>query len=289
MPKCPRFPPTIELRVHGLGVPRRDAVQGLGMYGIWRLGMACAWSGLVVGLVDGDCLYMSNRVIDKEFVDSLVDAFAAAPGNYSAAAKAVGCDHRTAKRAWAIGWPKKGIPPISQTIARQQEAARALAQRKASAEVEATRDAQKAIKMEAAIDSAKDREREGQIARLARDNAMGLQAVSLNLAKKGHNIVQNLTDEELNAMSPAAKLKALKTIAEFNEKAAVVADKAITLHRLIMGAPTATVQHNHTHQGAVAHVHVTPNEMVSVIKRAQEAVERATEAGIIDAEFSEAG
>ena len=227
---------------------------------------------------------MSARAITKEFVDAVVLAFAASPGNAAAVAAQVGCDHRTAKKAWSQGWPKYGVPPVSETIAEQQAAARALANRNANAKVEGTRDAQKEIKIEAALHAAKDREREGAIARAARDNALALQAVSMNLVKRGHIMTQNMSDADLQALPVSAQLKALKTMAEFAEKAAICADKAITLHRLIMGEPTEHVAHEHRHEHNHEHVHTAPADMVAVIARAQVAVERAKAAGILDAE-----
>lgn len=225
---------------------------------------------------------MGRRIMTQEIVDRLLESFAADPGCFSRASRIAGVSHRTAKRAWTLGWPDLGIPPMSETIAEQQAAARALAERKAVAEVEAARDAKKELRVDAALNAARDREREGQIARAARDNALALQAISMNLAKKGHNIVQNLSDKELNKLSAPQKLKALKTMAEFNEKAATVADKAITLHRLIMGEPTGHVAHTHNHSHAHAHVAVPPDQMVSVIARAQKAVESARKRGILN-------
>lgn len=246
------------------------AVRGVGL-----------WSGSVVTLLRLARWLMGGRVIDKAFVDGLLDAFAAKPGNAAAAAAQCKCDHRTAKRAWALGWPKYGIPPLSETIAAQQVAARALANREETAALEGNRDAHKQLKIEASMHAAKDREREGQIVRATRDSALALQAITMNLAKRGHILTQNITDAELQELTISGRLKALKTIAEFAEKAANTAEKAINLHRLIMGEPTSFIAVEHTHEHA--HVHVSNDEMVAVIARAQGAVERAQEAGILEA------
>lgn len=222
---------------------------------------------------------MARRTIDKDFVDRLTEGFAAHPGNASAAATFAHCDHRTARRGWAIGWPKQGFRPIMEVIAERQQAARALAvQRQADAR-EADYAAAQAIAEKARLDAARSTEEEGRIARGARNNAVAALMISQNLLKAGLKISQDLTEQELKSLKPSERIKALKVIAEFNREAVSAAEASIKLERLIMGEPTERVEHKHEHTVTVA----TPTEMVDMIDRANRALDRARQRGIIDA------
>ncbi len=221
---------------------------------------------------------MGRRVIDKPFVDKLTDAFSAHPGNASAAAKSAGCDHRTARRGWAVGWPAAGFRPISEVVAERQQAARALALQRSEDARTADFQAAEAIAERARLDMAREREQDGQIARGAKGNALAALATSAQLLKRGHKISQDLTADELAGLPVRERIKALKVIAEFNREATNAAEAAIKLERLIMGEPTETVRHEH------AHVHVSAEDMAATIAKASRAVERARERGVLDVE-----
>lgn len=224
---------------------------------------------------------MARRVIDKGFVDKLTDAFARAPANASAAAKLAGCDHRTARRGWAVGWPKQGFRAISEVIAERQQAARALAMQRQADERQAEFSAAEQIAERARLDMAREREQDGQIARGAKGNALAALATSANLLKRGHKISQDLTAEDLAGLPPKDRIRALKVIAEFNREAVAAAEAAIKLERVIMGEPTDVIRHEH------AHVHVEAKDMAATIEKANRALERAKQRGIIDTDARE--
>lgn len=64
--------------------------------------------------------------LTKETYEKLVDAFRDTPGNFSAAARAVGCDRRMAKRAWTKGWERHPwARPVEVVLREEHDAARA--------------------------------------------------------------------------------------------------------------------------------------------------------------------
>lgn len=225
---------------------------------------------------------MGRRAITQEFYDRLAEGFARHPGSNSAVAKFAGCDARTARRAWSVGWPKLGFRPIAEIEHERQQAARALLEQQQLDARAAERDAQTQLAVAAKQDAAKETATEGQIARTAKHNALALLATGANLLKAGYKISQELTAEDLAGLTPLQRVKALKTIAEFNKEAANVADASVKLERLILGKPTEGPQEHHH-----VHVHVPVDEMAATVDRAQRALERAKEHGIVDAEFTE--
>lgn len=70
---------------------------------------------------------MGKRAITPELFNDLVRAFRLQPGIYGAAARACGCAHRTAKKAWLNGFPDKNYPPINQLLSDEKKQVAALA------------------------------------------------------------------------------------------------------------------------------------------------------------------
>ena len=72
------------------------------------------------------CTMGYGTPLTKETYERLVDAFRDAPGNFSAAARAVGCDRRMAKRAWTKGWERHPwARPVEVVLREEHDAARA--------------------------------------------------------------------------------------------------------------------------------------------------------------------
>ena len=59
---------------------------------------------------------MGKRAITPELFNDLVRAYRLQPGIFGAAARASGCAHKTAKKAWLTGWPEKKFPPIEELL-----------------------------------------------------------------------------------------------------------------------------------------------------------------------------
>lgn len=227
------------------------------------------WCG---GTNDGS---MGRRAITQEFYDSLVEGFARHPGSAAAAARWAKCDPRTARRGWAVGWPHDGFKPVSEAIADRQTAARAVLSERAGDEREAARDAAHDLTIRARTDAAKERAQEGQIVRTAKHNALAVASTAAILAKRGFKLAQDLTDEELGALTVMQRLKALRDIAEFNRAVALTSEQAIKLERLVLGEPTNIEEHRHVH--AV----VASKDMADTIERASAALDRARKVGVV--------
>lgn len=226
---------------------------------------------------------MARRVITREFYDSLVEAYAAHPDNSAAAARAVGCDPRTAKRGWMLGWPSyEWARPIKDVIAEQQEAARALAvqhqREQEQQEAAGRRDASARIHQAALLDAAQQREQDAKLARGAKQLSIAANATAMHLLQRGYAISSKITDDELAALPVAQRVRTMRIIAEFAKDAVACAEASIKLERLILGEPTEVTHTTHAH----VHTAVAPDEMAETIARAQRAVERAREAGILD-------
>lgn len=218
------------------------------------------------------------RVIDKEFYEELRKVFARHPGSFGKVAKEIGCAPQTAQRAWYHGWPQKGLQPLSEVVREDQVAARALAAQRRTDALEAKRESQVKLEEQAALDAARSREQEGQIAKTARATALMACTAAANLLQKGHKIAGAISEAQLARMNIAARMRALEQMARFAESAARLADHSIKLERVILGEPVSVTEHRH------AHVHVEKGEMAATISRANAALERARAAGIVDAE-----
>ena len=73
--------------------------------------------------------------LSVQFYEALVQAYRDNPSNHAAAAKAVGCARKTAKRGWDEGWDKfEWAPPIKDVIAQEEVIARARIQQEWEAE-----------------------------------------------------------------------------------------------------------------------------------------------------------
>ena len=219
---------------------------------------------------------MGARAITQEFYDALVDGYARHPGSGRAAARAAGCDPRTARRGWSVGWPKNGFRPIAEVLAERQAAARAVVSQREQDARTADRDAAQELATTARTDAVKETATDGQIARTAKHNALAALATGANLLQRGFKISKDLTSDELGKLTVMQRIKALKIIAEFNKEASVAADMAVKLERLILGEPGEISEERHVHE------FVQPKDMEATITRAQKALARAREHGVID-------
>ena len=209
----------------------------------------------------------------------ICEAFEQAPGNFSWVVNRTGSDTITVRRAWLKGWPDKGFKPCSEHVQEQQEAARALAQQRREDARDADKDAAEKIASVARLDVAKEREKEGQVARLARNNALALLATAAQLAKTGFEVAKNLTPEDILGMPVRERVRALKVIAEFNSETVKLAEKAVALERTIMGEPEV-ILHSHRHEHTV--VQENPEDVGAMVERASKAVQRAKDRMAID-------
>src|SRR5690349_18045802 len=69
---------------------------------------------------------MARRKISQDLYDALVSAYREIPGNASNAATEAGCDRRTAKQAYEVGWPARSLPPIKEVLQSERNEIRAM-------------------------------------------------------------------------------------------------------------------------------------------------------------------
>lgn len=220
---------------------------------------------------------MAKRAITDEVYNSLLNEFRLDPSHPYTVAKKAGVAPRTAMRAWELGWPGKGFPPIKETIEAEQQKARAMAMahhaaRKATSQKE--RD-------DAIEHAAKVRLEEGQIVRLVRGSSLQALTVAVGLTGSARKLTKQLTDKidalaSLPAGDPAQLttnqgLHMLKQIADLNRSINICAREALELERLHMGEPTSTV--------AVQTTEMTITDADSRIAAAQQALQKAKEIG----------
>lgn len=100
---------------------------------------------------------VGKRAMTPELFNDLIRAFRLQPGIYSAAARASGCAHKTAKKAWLVGFPPKGFKPIKELMETERSQ---IAAHVALAEGEEAMEARKAIveEMQEGIDGKLEQE-----------------------------------------------------------------------------------------------------------------------------------
>lgn len=241
---------------------------------------------------------MPKRPITKELFQRLIESYRSAPQNHKRAAELAGCDGRTAKRAWELGfsWAREesgARRPIREIIAEEQELARArldeerLVVAKQAAVEEAQRKAE--IREKAARDATDARVQEAQLVRLARTASLQLLGtltrVSTGAAKVGEHIARSL--DELASVDPATQLPKKLTALEMSaltrlmnslttslRQANEAASRAMEMERTLLGEPSKIIGH--------VHVDLDMNEAADRIAVAQRAIDRARAKGIID-------
>lgn len=183
---------------------------------------------------------MARRAITTDFYSRLLAAFRDTPGNATAAGRKAGCDQRTAKRAWEIGWPTHTwARPIREVLRDEQVAARA--QRQDRQDAAADMAAQELAKAQQEAIAA--RSQIGDILAGARGTAIAV------LAAAGHLVpgIQKLSEHLLAALSkkdalaklePGDAMALLERYTRLVHKAAETSHLAMQMERLHLGLPT---------------------------------------------------
>lgn len=245
---------------------------------------------------------MPKRPITKELFQKLVESYRAAPENANRAAELAGCDPRTAKRAWELGfsWAKEesgARRPIRDIIAEEQEFARArldgerAGAAKRAADEEQLRLAE--IREKALRDVTDARVQEAQLVRLARTASLQvlgtLTRVAGGAAKVGEHIAVALNElasldpvtqkpKKLTPMEMASMSRLLNSLTTALRQANEAASRSMEMERVLLGEPTSIVGH--------VHVEMNLEEAAQRIGVAQRAIERARSKGLIEGELS---
>lgn len=188
-----------------------------------------------------------ERVMTKELWEKLESYFRGAPGDHLGAAKVLGIDYRTAKRAWQ-GPPWKQSH-WTQTPLREKFAAEEAERRRIQAEAEAANRNHQLEELERAKKLAAEAQQVDEaITRLARNDVMGgLRALAQ--VREGIEILCKRIGEELargvdaqGKPIPVDPIRALKLVAGFSHSTKQLVDAAATLanlERVKQNLPTA--------------------------------------------------
>jgi len=221
----------------------------------------------------------------------LVEGFRKAPGNASAAARHAGVGRDTAARYWrkgAAGCPDIRAKPIETIIAEEQELARARLLELEKETVRLAQELEAKRRMEVSAAAQKDatdaRVAEGQIVRMARGAATALLANLTTIAKGSAKIGQKVGRQlETMANNPADlkhgelvdMVRIVGTLTTALRQANDAAKQAMEMERLLLGEPSAFVQHNH-HL-----VDVSVDEAERRLQAGLRAMERAKSLGLV--------
>jgi hypothetical protein len=175
---------------------------------------------------------VARRAIDRELWEALVKAFTDHALNFAGAAKSAGCDARTAKRAWEEGWPKKGLPPICEEVARRAELAR---EERIRFEREQAMRAQE-LKEQQRQQIEKRRTGEEQLADMTRVNASALQKAAGNMllvaVPMANDLLNAYKNGELNGLPPLKKTEIVRNVALILRMANETAERSIRVERI---------------------------------------------------------
>ena len=233
---------------------------------------------------------MGRRAITQEQYDILVKSFREVPGNRSRAGRAAGIHHSTATRAWLHGWTERGWPAIKEVIAGDQVSARAqllAVQRETEQEIAAdgarerarlqaqAREAAGIEREQARIQAIETRKDEGQLARLARSNALANLAASSRLLVAIQELTKNLRDQLAKGkkVKPETAVLLIQRASVAAKASTEHAKMAMQLERLYLGEPEALI-------GIIDHA-ITAEQAAAKIQRSQVAWQRAIDTGVI--------
>jgi hypothetical protein len=196
---------------------------------------------------------MANRPIPDNLYDALTEAFRRNPGNITQAAEIVGVSRATARRAWAVGYPRVNRPAIQRVITDEQIAARASMAdehaRQAALDLEDRRRTQRENSRKAREDLARTRKQEAELVRAQRGNVAALVGITGH-ALRGMIEQARILEGELRAgkdssngqvLSLPQRMRAMDTLARIVQRASEAAAEVVRMERLLLGEPTEIV------------------------------------------------
>lgn len=180
-----------------------------------------------------------RRPVTREMYDLLIDGYREQPGNASFAARAAGCDRRTAARGWNKGWldlkNHEWAVPIRDVIKNEMLSARAERQRLQEKEKEAVA----LERSRARQDAVKSAGEEAQAAQVARTSAIAMGGVAQSLIRTLLPLLKKLPE-----LVEKADLTAKETIKAIGDTAFIVRSTndsirtSLEIERIRLGEPT---------------------------------------------------
>ncbi len=227
---------------------------------------------------------MILRKISQEFYDLLVRAFRSTPGEYSPVARILGCDRRTAKRGWELGWPPK-FEAVSVVFERETKEAQAVLVREklATSQKEREEDRIAAVKRAQQVELEKraekilasdQRKAEVQLALGMRSNTLRLLLAQERMVTAALQLVPQI--ERMIASGELSGKEAMVALYRLTTNQGTLnaaAKQLLELTRLINGEPQSIV--------AVTSANMTVEEAAEIIKQAPSLAKRAQELGLL--------
>lgn len=221
------------------------------------------------------------RTLTREDYDKLVHAFHQVPGNFFAASRLAGVCRATARRAWELGFPKRGWDPIKDVLAaeaaevrrrmdEQEERERALAARERRLKPLVDGEAERRS-------SVKRREEWAAACTAARRNSQLMLLTTNELLQAAYARAPEMKRKLLEdkSLSPAEYVKIVKELTSTGKAVSDALQTTQQVERLALGQPTEIV--------GLQPMLATREEAVRQIERSKAAIERAMRKGKLPA------
>jgi transposase-like protein len=222
---------------------------------------------------------MGRQPITQNLYEALVAAFRENPGVYTAAAKKCGCDARTARRAWLIGWRTKKLncPAIKLMLEEEQERAR-FERQKAFEERQRIAQEQREKAMQDAVAARTD---EARAADAARKNSLAM-AVIINRLFGPVSALSDMLVAEYRRMAasgsvdPGAVEAIIRQTAQLTARANEAIKTAFEIERLRVGDPGHFLNPQKELDA------ITPEQAARELERIARTIARARQDGVVD-------
>lgn len=221
----------------------------------------------------------SERAVDREKYEAIFAAFASGETNRRGIARITGVSAATVQKAWHVGWPGMGLPPISESLRIVRATGRALAELLPGAEdtpagpVVGVDDAVRAALPATLYQVAE----ESRTLEFLRQMGLRLAQTASRMADAGDEVCETalakLAEQvESGAISPLDALRVVNATANMGKTVVDLLGELMKMHRLVLGQPGEIIGHM-----AVA----TTEEALAILDRGTRQAERVRQLGLV--------
>jgi hypothetical protein len=221
----------------------------------------------------------ASRLIGRDEWERILSAAANGVTGLRAVARAAGVSTATAKRAMEVGWPERGLPPVSEALAMRRATGRALAAVLPEVEVGADGVSVSADDLaRAALPSALYQvAEESRTLEALRQLGLRLTQTAARMADAADEVcvaaLERLAaDVREGSVSPVDALRVVGTAATMSKAVTDLVGELMRLHRLALGRPGDIIGHR---------VITSPEEAVAILDRGTRQAARARELGLV--------
>lgn len=221
------------------------------------------------------------RLIGRDTWERILAAAANTSTGLRAIARSAGVSPATAKRAMEVGWPERGLPPVSEALAARRATGRALAAVLPDVEVGAdgmtvSPDDLARAALPAALYQVAE---ESRTLESLRRMGVRLTQIATRMADAADDVcvasLERLADDvRAGTVSPVDALRVVSMAASMGKTVTDLTGELMTMHRLILGQPGEIIGHQ---------AWSSPEEALAVIDRGTRAARRARELGLVGA------